>query len=159
MLSRELAALRERSGNDTVALSGLRAECDALARQTDTLRRMEEHFEGYNNSVRHIMQCCADGRLSAAGGCGRVYGPVSKLIEVDGRYVTAIETALGAAIQNIVVDDEDTVRRLLNVSSATAPDAPPSARYRRSGDTADPLPARWRKRQGMPDMSALLPSL
>lgn len=110
VLSRELAALRERSGNDTVALSGLRAECDALARQTDTLRRMEEHFEGYNNSVRHIMQCCADGRLSAAGGCGRVYGPVSKLIEVDGRYVTAIETALGAAIQNIVVDDEDTVK-------------------------------------------------
>ena len=91
-------------------LSGLRAECDALSRQAETLRRMEEHFEGYNNSVRHVMQCCADGRLSAAGGCGRIYGPVSKLIEVGGEYVTAVETALGAAIQNIVVDDEDTVK-------------------------------------------------
>lgn len=109
-LSRALAALRQRSENGTAVLSGLRAECDALSRQAETLRRMEEHFEGYNNSVRHVMQCCADGRLSAAGGCGRIYGPVSKLIEVGGEYVTAVETALGAAIQNIVVDDEDTVK-------------------------------------------------
>lgn len=109
-LSRALTALRQRSENGTAVLSGLRAECDALSRQAETLRRMEEHFEGYNNSVRHVMQCCADGRLSAAGGCGRIYGPVSKLIEVGGEYVTAVETALGAAIQNIVVDDEDTVK-------------------------------------------------
>lgn len=109
-LTRELAAQKARSEKGTGMLSGLRAECDALARQAETLRRMEEHFEGYNNSVRHVMQRCADGRLSASGGCGRVYGPVSKLIEVKGEYVTAIETALGAAIQNIVVDDEDTVK-------------------------------------------------
>lgn len=109
-ISRELASLKARAERGTAWLSGLRAECDALDRQAETLRRMEEHFEGYNNSVRHVMQCCADGRLSAAGGCGRIYGPVSKLIEVSGEYVTAIETALGAAIQNIVVDDEDTVK-------------------------------------------------
>lgn len=109
-IGRELSALKARAERGTAVLSGLRAECDALDRQAETLRRMEEHFEGYNNSVRHVMQCCADGRLSAAGGCGRIYGPVSKLIEVGGEYVTAIETALGAAIQNIVVDDEDTVK-------------------------------------------------
>lgn len=107
---RSLTAEKERAERGAAILSGLRTECDTLARQTETLRRMEEHFEGYNNSVRHVMQCCADGRLSAAGGCGRIYGPVSKLIEVGGEYVTAVETALGAAIQNIVVDDEETVK-------------------------------------------------
>ncbi len=110
VLERELAELRQRSEKGGGVLSSLNAECDALSKQIDTLKRMEEHFEGYNNSVRHVMQCASDGRLSAARGCGRVYGPVSKLIQVDGEYVTAIETALGAAIQNIVVDDEDTVK-------------------------------------------------
>lgn len=109
-MARTLAAEKERSEKGSMILSGLRTECDTLARQAETLRRMEEHFEGYNNSVRHVMQCCADGRLSASGGCGRIYGPVSKLIEVGGEYVTAVETALGAAIQNIVVDDEETVK-------------------------------------------------
>ena len=40
------------------------------------------------------------------GALSGVHGPVSKLIRVEDRYTTAIETALGAAMQNIVVDDE-----------------------------------------------------
>ena len=43
-------------------------------------------------------------------GCGTVYGPVSTLISVDDRYISAIETALGAGLQHIVVDNEKTAK-------------------------------------------------
>ena len=41
---------------------------------------------------------------------GKIHGPLSSLINVDKTYITAIETALGASLQNIVVDDEATAK-------------------------------------------------
>ena len=43
---------------------------------------------------------------ASRGALSGVHGPVSKLIRVEDQYTTAIETALGAAMQNIVVDDD-----------------------------------------------------
>mgnify|MGYP002519906781 CR=1 FL=1 len=71
---------------------------------------MEEHFEGYNNSVKFVMRSYSEGKIDG----GKIYGPLSSLITVDSKYVTAIETALGAAIQNIVVDEERTARAAIN---------------------------------------------
>ena len=65
------------------------------------LREMERDFEGFSKAVRLVMQDAEHGGLRG------VRGPVSKLIRVDDEYTTAIETALGAAMQNIVVDNED----------------------------------------------------
>ena len=63
---------------------------------------MEELFEGYSRSVRFVMSEYEHGKLPGA----RLYGPLSKLITVQPKYATAIETALGANIQNIAVEDE-----------------------------------------------------
>ena len=78
-----------------------------LAQRIESLRRMEEHFEGYGQSVRFVMQECA---RSASTFAGKIYGPVSKLISVDSKYITAIETALGQNLQNIVVENEETAK-------------------------------------------------
>lgn len=75
---------------------------DGFAHRADALRRMEELFEGYSGSVRFVMQAYEAGKIDG----GEVYGPISKLISVPEKYVTAIETALGANIQNIAVENE-----------------------------------------------------
>ena len=107
---KEAEAIRQRRDNAKTELDALRVKCDTLSGRIDALKRMEEHFEGYNNSVKYVMKAYREGRLNGRTRCGTVYGPVSSLITVESKYVTAIETALGAQIQNIVVEDENTAR-------------------------------------------------
>ena len=61
---------------------------------------MEQDFESYQKSVRSVMQ------ESRRGGLQHIHGPVSRLIHTEDRFTTAIEIALGAAMQQIVVGDE-----------------------------------------------------
>ncbi|MBR5528679.1 MAG: chromosome segregation protein SMC [Clostridia bacterium] len=67
----------------------------------ETLERMDKLLDGFPGSVKAVMN-----EQSLPGICG----PVSKLLSVSGEYVTAIETALGAAVTNIVVKDEDSAK-------------------------------------------------
>ncbi len=85
---------------------------DSIAQRISTFRAMDEHFEGYSNAVRYVMKRYEEGRITDAHGapCGTVYGPLSKVISVEDRYITAIEIALGANLQNIVVEDEVTAK-------------------------------------------------
>lgn len=76
------------------------AESDSLESRISALLRMQEHFDGYNNSIKHIMGEAKAGRLKG------IRGPLSYLIKVEDKYIVAIETSLGAALQNIVTDDE-----------------------------------------------------
>ncbi len=85
----------------------------AKKHRIDAIRRMEELLEGYSQSVRFVMNEYDAGRIAgtsrvsdASASGGRIWGPVSRLIQASSRYVLAIETALGANIQNIIVDDE-----------------------------------------------------
>ena len=75
--------------------------------RVSALKRMDELFEGYSNSVRFVMGEYEKGSIN---GIGKIYGPVSKLIKVEQRYSLAIETALGANLQNIVVDNEGSAK-------------------------------------------------
>ena len=63
-------------------------------------RAMAEDLEGYNKSVRQVMQ------ESKRGSLRNIHGPVSKLIRTEDEYTVAIEIALGAAMQQIVVESE-----------------------------------------------------
>ncbi len=80
---------------------------DSLDSRINALLRMQEHFDGYNNSTKHVMNEAKAGRLSG------IRGPLSYLIKVEGRYVNAIETSLGGALQNIVMDDEAATKRAI----------------------------------------------
>ena len=83
------------------------ASRDAQLERAAALEKMEEHFEGYSGAVRTVMQDYAAGRLR---GAGKIFGPLSKLISAKPEHNTAIETALAANIQNIVVDNEETAK-------------------------------------------------
>ena len=98
----KLAAERE---SETENLNSLKVEHDTLIQRADALQRMNDHFEGYADSIKFVMREYSAGNIS-----GKVYGPLSSLINVDKRYITAIETALGASLQNIVVENEDTAK-------------------------------------------------
>lgn len=78
----------------------------------DTYKSMDDQFEGYNNSVRFVMKSYSEGKLTDANGkgVGKIYGPISKLISVEDKYVVAVETSLGASIQNIVVENESVAK-------------------------------------------------
>ncbi len=96
-------------------------EYTAKKHRIDAIRRMEELFEGYTQSVRFIMSEYEAGRIEGtsrisdlSATSGRIWGPVSRLISVGARYTLAIETALGVNIQNIVVDDEATAKASIN---------------------------------------------
>ena len=88
----------------------------AIQQRIDTFKAMDEHFEGYNNSVRFVMKAYSEGKITDKDGsvCKKIYGPVSKLISVDSKYVVAVETSLGAAIQNIVVADESVAKAAMH---------------------------------------------
>ncbi len=114
-ISEKEQALTEAETNLKNATAKLNHEIlrrDSTAQRISTFKSMEEHFEGYSNAVRYVMKQYADGKITDVHGvpCGTVYGPLSKVISVEDRYLTAIEIALGANLQNIVVEDEATAK-------------------------------------------------
>jgi chromosome segregation protein len=62
-------------------------------------------MEGFAGSVKQILKAAKQGRLSG------VYGTVAQNISVDGQYALAVETALGGAMQNLIVENEDAAKR------------------------------------------------
>ena len=88
-------------------LNEKKLSADTMLQRAEMLQRMNEHFEGYADSVKFVMREYQAGKIS---GAGKIHGPLSSLISIDKQYITAIETALGASLQNIVVDSEDTAK-------------------------------------------------
>ena len=70
-------------------------------RRIHLLEELERNLEGFAHSVKTIL------RESSKGALPGVHGPISRLIAVPKEYAVAIETALGAAMQNIVVQTEE----------------------------------------------------
>ncbi len=96
-ISGETDRVRERLSSESVAV-------DTKKQRAESLRRMDELLEGYSYAVRNVMLGADNG--SIIGICG----PVSRLIRVKKQYSIAIETSLGANIQNIVTEDEDAAK-------------------------------------------------
>ena len=111
-LESQLATLNSAIGEKYEELNNKKLRLESILQRIKTMKAMEEQFEGYNNSVRFVMNSYAAGKITDRSGapCGKIYGPLSKVISVDTKYVTAVETALGMNLQNIVVEDEDTAK-------------------------------------------------
>ena len=73
---------------------------DSVNAKVRVFRAMERDFESYQKSVKLVMQEAQRGSLR------NVHGPVSRLIRTEDEYTVAIEIALGAAMQQIVVGSE-----------------------------------------------------
>ncbi len=79
----------------------LSMEQNNLESRVRMLTEMEKEYEGFSKAVRLVMQAAEKNAL------GGVHGPVAGLMKTDGKYAVALETALGAGMQNIVVDREE----------------------------------------------------
>ncbi len=93
----------------------LKAKCDEIKldieskkRRVQILTELENSMEGFSSAVKSVVGEANKGILKG------IHGPVSKLITVDKKYTVAIETALGNAIQNIVVDSDNDAKRAIN---------------------------------------------
>ena len=84
-----------------------------LTQRRQMLIDLENSMEGFAGSVRQIVRAGRNGQLRG------VRGTVAQLISVDQKYSLAIETALGGAMQNIVVDNEDTAKRGIRILKET----------------------------------------
>lgn len=71
----------------------------------NSLKDMTERYEGFGQSIRRVMEQKDKHR--------GIIGVVADIIRVDKEYEIAIETALGGSIQNIVTDDEQTAKEMI----------------------------------------------
>ena len=70
----------------------------------DAISNLSERYDGYGTSIQKVMEH----KERNTG----IIGVVADIIKVEAKYETAIETALGGNIQNIVTDDEETAKKI-----------------------------------------------
>ena len=75
-----------------------------------TLKDLEKNYEGYNLSVKRLMERIQEGKIKDAKDT-KVLG---EIFQVDKKYETAIEIALGGTISNIITKDEEVAKKLIN---------------------------------------------
>lgn len=90
------------------AYEQLRQSYDKKRQRHELLSDVERNMNGYFTSVKNVMTAKKSGRL------GGIHGTVADVISVAGKYAQAIETALGNAMQNIIVDSDETAKRCIN---------------------------------------------
>ena len=85
-------------------LEAVRIDIEAKKHKAEILEELEKNMEGFSHSVKTVMKESENGKLRG------IYGPVLRLLTVDKEYSIAIETALGTAAQNIIVDTDSTAK-------------------------------------------------
>jgi len=80
---------------------------DALVSRKDTMQEMQNDYDGFMHGVKEVLKARKDGGLKG------VRGAVAELVKVPQELETAMETALGAALQHIVMENELTAREAI----------------------------------------------
>lgn len=125
---KNLEFLKERISESENSLSGYRLKLKSKTDKADVLKDklekanralaekqskarmlsdLEKNMEGYSGAVKAVMKRAESKALSG------IHGPLSQLIQVDNEYSTAVEVALGAAMQNIVASTEADAKRAI----------------------------------------------
>jgi len=89
----------------SVMINEKQQEYHTTLTKLESLKNIAERYDGYGNSIRKIMEV----RDRIQG----IHGVIADLIAVEKKYETAIETALGGTIQNIVTDTDFTAKQLI----------------------------------------------
>ncbi len=112
----KLAGLNKLYENKSAKLEESRKQFSAYQlkqRELDSklgiLTDLENTMEGFSFSVKHILKAGKQGRISG------ICGSVGQLIEVKSEHTIAIETALGGALQNVIVNDENAAKRCIKL--------------------------------------------
>lgn len=102
---REIAGLQKEITEGNAKLQTGRTAYHREQSRLESLKNITERYDGYGNSIRRVMEQ----RQTEKG----LVGVVADIIKVERKYETAIETALGGSIQNIVTSDEETAKRMI----------------------------------------------
>lgn len=123
-----LKFLQERIDENQNSLNGFQLKLNSKTEKTESLKNqlekanrnlaekqsrakmladLEKNMEGYSGAVKAVMHRAKSNALSG------IHGPLSQLIQVENEYSTAVEVALGAAMQNIVVSNESDGKRAM----------------------------------------------
>ncbi|MDT3426350.1 chromosome segregation protein [Paenibacillus forsythiae] len=93
------------------AHSGLRKweqKREAQVSRHETMKEMQDDFDGFMLGVKEVLKGARKGQL------GGVHGAVAELISVPEKLETAVETALGASLQHVVMDNEAVSRQAIS---------------------------------------------
>ena len=104
-----LETRRKKAEEARAQLDKLTLDANEQLRRAKLLEDLERNLEGFAQSVKAIMKEAGRGMLSG------VCGPVSRLLKVPGEYAVALETALGGAMQNVVVESEQDAKNAINL--------------------------------------------
>ena len=102
---KEVSSLRRQLDEQNKKMEGSQSSYHREASRLESLRNLAERYEGYGNSIRKVME-----QKERQPG---IHGVVADLIMVEKKYETAIETALGGSIQNIVTDNDQTAKYMI----------------------------------------------
>ncbi len=103
----KLSSRREKLQAEKSAAEKKRNQHRDLTARIKLLEDLEKNMEGFSHSVKFVMNRAHSGQLRG------VVGPVSSVISVGQGYTVAIETVLGASLQNIIVENEQVAKRAI----------------------------------------------
>ena len=104
-LTKEIKAIQETLKQQNTELEESQRAYHREASRLESLRNITERYDGYGNSIRRVME-----QKDHVPG---IRGVVADIIHVEKNYEIAIETALGGSIQNIVTDNEQTAKEMI----------------------------------------------
>ena len=116
-LQQKSSAYRQQQNQFRTSLMEKQTAIDSVTKQHAFYLEMENKYEGYGHAVRSLF----DAKSKGSGQIGGLHGTVADVIAVDKKYEIAIEIALGASLQNIIVDtDEDAKKAIAYLKSNQA---------------------------------------
>jgi chromosome segregation protein len=114
--SEKIAGLKQNKQNNETELSELKKKQEKLNYETQTktsksktLQDMENRLEGYNRSVRVILESCEKSSQFGSG----IHGAIAQIISVEKKFENAIEMCLGGALQYIVTSNENDAKKAI----------------------------------------------
>ena len=102
-----LETRKQRAAEAAEKLQNAKLDIEETRRRINILTDLEKNMDGFDHSVKQVVKQGAAGLLKG------IIGPVSSVIGVSGEYAVAIETALGNALKNIVVETENDAKRAI----------------------------------------------
>ncbi|MCR5545178.1 MAG: chromosome segregation protein SMC [Lachnospiraceae bacterium] len=105
-MQKEVISFRNKLKDANISSFNKQKELTQKQSRLESLKNIAERYDGYGNAIKKVM----DQKSSNKG----LLGVVADLIHVDKKYETAIETALGGNIQNIVTEDEETAKKMIS---------------------------------------------
>ena len=101
----EVVRLKEQIAKGSSEIDKKQQQYHREKSRLESLVNITERYDGYGNSIRKIMEL----KEQRPG----ILGVIADIVKVEKQYETAIETALGGTIQNIVTDNENTAKDLI----------------------------------------------